>query len=414
MIKKIFVFVCFSISFITFAQEGTSSPYSFYGIGDVKFKGTTENRSMGSLSIFKDSIHLNLQNPASLSNIKQTTFTIGANTNTTIVNTATIDDKTKRTTLDYFAVGLPLGKIGVSFGLLPYSSIGYRVQSTDDANTLRKFNGKGSINKVYIGMAYEISKTWSVGATIDYNFGNITTNSYLFPDQIALGTREQNTSNVRGATITTGLMYQSNFKGKKQIFGGFTFSPETTLNFNNTRTIATLPYSISGTDVIYDVFDAQAPNNSIKMPTKITAGLGVGVLRKWQIGAQVDWQQSSKMGNRFNDIDQIIFENATKFAVGGLYINKYNSFTSYLDRIVIRGGFYFQNTGMVINGQSIKDRAFMAGLGLPLYGTFSNINIGMEFGKRGTTNAGLIEENYTNIHIGLSFNDLWFKKRKYE
>ena len=120
------------------------------------------------------------------------------------------------------------------------------------------------------------------------------------------------------------------------------------------------------------------------------------------------------MGNRFNDIDQIVFENATKFVVGGLYINKYNSFTSYLDRIVIRGGFYFQNTGMVINGQSIKDRAFTAGLGLPLYGTFSNINIGMEFGKRGTTNAGLIEENYTNIHIGLSFNDLWFKKRKYE
>jgi hypothetical protein len=37
----LFVFV---VSF--FAQEGTASPYSYYGIGDVRFKGTVENRSM--------------------------------------------------------------------------------------------------------------------------------------------------------------------------------------------------------------------------------------------------------------------------------------------------------------------------------------------------------------------------------
>ena len=65
MIKKIvFVFVAL-ISFSSSAQEGTTSPYSFYGIGSLKFKGTVENRSMGGLSIYTDSIHINLRNPAS-------------------------------------------------------------------------------------------------------------------------------------------------------------------------------------------------------------------------------------------------------------------------------------------------------------------------------------------------------------
>jgi hypothetical protein len=44
----------------------TSSPYSFYGIGDVRFKGTVENRSMAGVAVEQDSIHMNLENPASL------------------------------------------------------------------------------------------------------------------------------------------------------------------------------------------------------------------------------------------------------------------------------------------------------------------------------------------------------------
>ena len=63
MIKRI-VLVFFGFTFKALAQEGTASPYSYYGIGSVKFKGTIENRSMGGLSIYNDSIHVNLKNPS--------------------------------------------------------------------------------------------------------------------------------------------------------------------------------------------------------------------------------------------------------------------------------------------------------------------------------------------------------------
>ena len=87
MIKKFIVPVFLLFTLISFAQQGTSSPYSFYGIGDVKFRGTAENRAMGGLTIYTDSIHLNFQNPASYSNLKLTTFSLGGTYLTTDLST---------------------------------------------------------------------------------------------------------------------------------------------------------------------------------------------------------------------------------------------------------------------------------------------------------------------------------------
>jgi hypothetical protein len=95
------------LSLVSFA-EGTSSPYSYGGIGDVGFKGTVENRSMAGIAVEQDSIHINLQNPASFANLKFTTFAVTYNTTT--VKSDAKSEKARRTMLDYLAVGL-LGKV---------------------------------------------------------------------------------------------------------------------------------------------------------------------------------------------------------------------------------------------------------------------------------------------------------------
>jgi hypothetical protein len=53
------------------------------------------------------------------------------------------------------------------------------------------------------------------------------------------------------------------------------------------------------------------------------------------------------------------------------------------------------------------------GLGIPAGGLFSNINTTVEFGKRGTTDQNLVEENFINFQFSLSLNDRWFIERKY-
>jgi len=318
--------------------------------------------------------------------------------------------------LDYLLVGLPLGKFGASFGLMPYSSIGYRVHSRDDlAGTDNVFYGSGGINKLFIGLAYQVNKKLSIGANVDYNFGKVNSTSYFYRDNVQFGTRETNFSNVRGGGLTLGAMYHTKFRKKSHLFGAFTFSPETNLNYNNTRNIATLQNLLFSSDIVVETTPVDSPNTSVKMPTKLSFGIGIGELRKWQIGTQLTWQQSSRMSERFNDITNVSYENAAKLSLGGFYIPKFNSYNSYFAKVCYRAGFYHQNTGLVINGQSINDTAFTVGLGLPLLsGTFSNINLGLEIGKRGTRNNGLIQENYTNFSIGFSFNDRWFIKRRYE
>ena len=67
---------------------------------------------------------------------------------------------------------------------------------------------------------------------------------------------------------------------------------------------------------------------------------------------------------------------------------------------------------MIVNNQAINDFGITFGLGLPLGNNFSNVNLGFELGRRGTTNAGLVEEDYFRINVGLSLNDKWFRKRK--
>ena len=423
MIKKIIVSISLLFSLVTFAQQGTSSPYSFYGIGEVRFKGTAENRSMGGLSVMPDSIHLNIMNPAMYSSLKLTTYALGGNVSDNKLSSDSQTEKAKRTTLDYLAVGLPLKKIGVGFGLIPYSSVGYNVgSSVTDGTGFRTdnyFSGDGGINKVFLGLGFKISKKLSFGADAQYNFGKINTKTIsmqYMPDgtQIQYGTREVNSSQVRGVNFNMGLSYQSKWNKKLSLFSSLTYSPQANLYLSNARNLA-LIQAFSGTieSVVGDVTDIPIDNTVLKLPSKFTFGIGIGEVRKWIIGTEITHQGTSSFGNRFNDVTTVRYENATRFVLGGYYIPNYKSYNNFFNKVVYRGGFRYENTGLIINEQSIKDAALTLGLGLPLRGTFSNVNLGFELGNRGTQAAGLVKENYMNFSIGLSLNDQWFIKRKY-
>ena len=418
MIKKLIVPVFLFFTLISFAQQGTSSPYSFYGIGDVKFKGTAENRAMGGLTIFSDSIHLNFQNPASYSNLKLTTFSLGGTYLTTDLSTNNQSEKARRTAVDYLAVGLPLGKFGVGFGLMPYSSVGYNIQSNIAATAtnpeeIKQYSGTGGINKVFFGVGYALTKKLSVGIDYSYNFGKIQTYSFRFIEGIQYGTREKNLSDITGGTLTAGLNFNTPINKKLNGFASVTYSPDSKLSSLNSRNIATIQYSSSGAEILVEPLDVDVANTNLTIPSKLAVGFGLGQNKKWMLGTEITFQKSSSMGNRFNDINNVNYENSTRFALGGFYIPNYNTFSKYYEKIIYRGGVRYENTGLIINNTSVKDYALTAGIGLPLMGVFSNINVGLEYGQRGTTSANLVQENYTNISIGFSLNDKWFQKRRF-
>ncbi|NGY38648.1 autotransporter outer membrane beta-barrel domain-containing protein [Flavobacterium sp. XN-5] len=416
MIKKIIVSACLLLSLVSFAQEGTSSPYSFYGIGDVRFKGTAESRSMAGIAVEQDSIHINLQNPASFANLKFTTFALGGTYNTTKLKTDSKKENARRTTLDYLAVGLPFGKVGVGFGLIPYSSVGYKIESISaDVNiNNRRYDGSGGMNKAFLGVGYKISPNFSIGADAQYNFGKIETNSLEFASGVTIGSREMNRADLSGVNFDIGAMYKAKLGKKINLYTSVNYTLENTLTSKNSRNIATVGFN-SGFDVgVVDVLDEQNSVVELKFPSKISLSAGIGESQKWLIAGKVAYQKTSGQANSYNDYENVGYGKFGSVSVGGYYIPNYNSFTSYAKRIVYRGGLKFEKTGLVVNGESIDDRGLTLGLGLPITGTISNVNIGFEIGKRGTTASGLVQENYANISVGFSLNDKWFVQRKFQ
>ena len=88
--------------------------------------------------------------------------------------------------------------------------------------------------------------------------------------------------------------------------------------------------------------------------------------------------------------------------------------SKYWKRATYRAGLHFENTGLEVNNETINEFGISFGVGLPVGNYFSNANVGLEFGKRGTTNQNLIQENFVNLQISLSLNDRWFQKLKYK
>ncbi|MBL0014411.1 MAG: hypothetical protein IPP30_12140 [Flavobacterium sp.] len=414
MIKNISVSFFLLFSIITSAQQGTSSPYSFYGIGEVRFRGTVENRLMGGVSMFPDSLHVNIINPATYSTLKMSTYTVGATTSYTKLNSFQKNEKAQRSTLDYMAVGIPLKNAGFGFGLIPYSSVGYRIRNEDSDGIVKRYEGTGGVNKVFFGYGHKINSNLSVGLDFNYNFGRIETKNIQKIPEVQFGTQELNTSDLSGFNVNVSAIYQRKFNEKLNVFGSVIYTPESKLQSRNSRIISSVLYSDFYDPQDVDQLDEIRNTYTIKLPSKITFGLGIGQNKKWMLGSEVTFQQSSRFGNRTDDISNVIYRDAVKYSLGGYFIPDASAFSNYLKKITYRGGFRYEKTGMTINNQDLKDYALSAGLGLPLGGAFSNLNIGVEYGRRGTAKALLVEENYTNLLLSLSLNDRWFIKRKYD
>jgi hypothetical protein len=413
MLKRLIIAILLITSAQVFAQGGTTSPYSYFGIGTLKFKGTVENRSMGGIGVYSDSIHLNIQNPAGVASLKLVNYSISGSHKFNTLETSTEIEKATTTSLDYLVLGIPMGKFGASFGVFPLSSTGYKLENVNDGiNT--KYEGSGGMNKAFLTLAYQITPKLSVGVDTNYNFGKIENSAVSFQDEVQLGTEEINRSDILGFSFNFGAQYKTKVSRKLELTSAMTYTPETDFVSENSRTIASVLLLPNGNTTPIDLREIEVSDTEFTYPSQFTIGTGVGESKKWFVGGEFTSQKTSNLKNRTFELENVIFENASKYRIGGFFIPDYNSFGSYWKRVVYRGGFRFEETGININGEPINEFGISFGLGLNLGRSFSNLNFGFEFGKRGTQKNGLVEESFFNIFVGLSLNDKWFEKRLYD
>ncbi len=425
MIKKIVVIITIFISFGVCAQKNSSSPYSFFGIGDKNASSTVEQESMGGIGVtLNDQYHLNFSNPASNSSLFFTTYTMAFATKSLTAENSTEKQKGGNTDLSYLALGVPLSsKGGMSFGLLPNSSVGYSLTSNitnteDEFIEGTNFGGKGGTNKAFLGFGFEIFKNFSVGLQGNYIFGKIENTTLNLAANAELATKYQTITNVKGYSLNGGFQYKTKISEKIDLHLGGSFEFDN--DANATRKEYLYSVSLGATEVSKDTVLNVSTKGIVKSPMKTSLGIGLGQNSKWMAAIDYSFQNPLILvGSAFENSSKIAYDKYSKFALGGYYTPKFNSITSYWERVTYRAGLKFEKTGLMVDDSglgndftAIDDFGISFGVGLPVGNQLSNLNFGFEIGKRGETTNGLIQEKYFNFSVGLSMNDKWFKKRK--
>ena len=430
MIKKVLiVFLLIASTSSLFAQGTSSSPYSFFGIGEQYSPRTSENAAMGGIGVaFNHYKYLNFTNPAAIAFLRETTYSVGILSNDLTLKTADTKQNSVSTNLNYIALGFPLGKkAGFSFGLQPLSSVGYSLSNNDfdedeNLSAITLYSGEGGVNRVYGTFGIQISKSLAIGIEADYSFGTIENSITNQRANVSLASKYKEESVIRGGAITLGTQYQKMFKSNLYLNAGATVKLGNDLNTTGNEYL----YSLSGsgaTDIARDTVYANEISGKYKLPMKSIIGFGLGKHDKWHVGVEYQ-NQDALQSEGFTNItnSSYNYEKSNRISLGGFYLPKINSISSYWERVTYRAGLRIEKIGLAVDGTgtganftSIDDFGMSFGLGLPLK-QLSTVNLALEYGKRGTASNNLIEENYFNVRLSLSLTASgqqgWFRKRK--
>ena len=416
--KYIYLIIFLAGSPFIFAQSNTSSPYSIGGLGESAFKGNAINRHMGGLDIVSDSLHANINNPASLGDLKLVTYSLGLNYKSTKLSSNASNESVTSASIDYLVIAIPTKKFTFGFGILPATSVGYRLQSVFDSedinNVVNRNEGYGGLNQTFISIGFKVFEFLNFGVSANYNFGKITNESSRQEQNIDFGTFFTKTSSLVGFNYRFATQLKIPLTSKVRLDAMAYYVPKNSLTATNESVYFTR--SVTTQDLgDFENVDLAARNlkeTSISLGDQYSFGLGITKEKKWFVGGQYSQRNSADYVNNFISLDNITYANGSRLSFGGFYLPDYSSITSYWKRIVYRAGMRFEDTGVLFNNQPLKETGISFGVSLPMAG-YSNANIGIEFGKRGSQDNGLIQESYWNLIVGLSLNDIWFIKRKF-
>lgn len=426
----LFLFLLLIVSDTTFSQSTTNSPYSKYGVGVLRTQSFGQNFGMGGVGIgLRSDRNIGFQNPASYSSVGVTTFDVGYTNNALWLDDGTETQYQNNPYIDHIAFAFPMIKNtwGMSFGVLPYSNIGYKydeVISDTIAGDISFYNeGDGAINKVYIGNAIGINldstSILSFGANTYFLFGSISHDQKAIYGDLANSFNIWKVKDVSVADFGAdfGLQYQKSFINssdqKYKLTIGATYGLAANLDAKRTEVLRTFSGNIDfGTIKDTISFDDDV-DEIIQLPSEFGFGISLEKQNKWLLA--VDYKTSNWGTIESNDA-LYSYKSNFSLAAGAEITPKYDG-NNYLQRIAYRFGVRHSNSYIVINDVDWSEYGITFGLGLPVRkaeSSYPRLNLGFEYGNRGTTDGGLLKERFFNFNVGITINAVWFRKRKYD
>jgi hypothetical protein len=415
------------------AQSLGNSPYSKLGMGEVNTStGTVRNFGMGNLGVSTpNAFSVNVQNPALLYYNGRVIFEMAVAGQTKNIQNSTTSENTSNASLGYIALALPITKSWrTAIGIRPYSSVNYNSssQSTvpgspEQINVITGNNGEGTISEAFFSNGVKIYKGLSVGVTGSYIFGGINRNAYSqLQDSIGQANPQRvvlsDQTNISDVIFRGGLSYRHAFNKKLNATVGAVYGLQSNVNYK--RGVVQERRRAFDNYLIDSVSVSKRTSGEEVLPGFYEAGISFDNNNSWVVGIEYSARKWANYRSATSIKDPNL-TNSTRIAVGGELTPDAASVNSYLKRVSYRAGFSYTKTPYMPNGNQLTDVALHAGITLPV-GSIprppeynqSFINLGVAVGRNGTTEGNLVRENYIRFMIGLSLNNSWFIKPKFD
>ncbi len=417
--------------YVTDSPTGTLSPYSQMGLGLLQEPETGFNAGMNGVGIgMRGHNEVNTTNPASYSAIDSLSFIFDAGISGQMTNFDQNNRKINRYTasLDYVSAIFRAAKgVGVSFGLQPYSQIGYSYSESgyvDDNHTMTYTNNyhsrQSGIQNYYVGVGVRPFKFLSLGANVGYLHGEmdrIVQNK--FSDSNIDTYTKNYTSEISSYKADFGVQLHFNVSKKDVLTLGATYGLGHDLKADQKLEYL---HTTSSTSVVDTT--TYVAKNAYSIPTTLAAGVSFSHDNKWRIGADYSLQKWADLsypvfkesnGQKGFVMSNNYFLDRQRMTVGGEYCqNEYGR--SFVQRIRYRvGASYTTPYYKIGNADGPKEISVSAGVALPIVNGYNNrslLNISAQWVN--TEAAGFIKENSFRIKIGFTFNERWFMKWKVE
>ncbi len=413
-------FLLLTAGFSSFAQNSNkeNTPYSRYGIGEQRNGLNVPLKAMGNISsAYANQFNVNTDNPATYSVLKYTTYEAGGEGSTRNISANNSSYTTGTASLSYITIGIPLGKYGgMALGMRPNTRVYYNMRDSTDlpgiGPAIRTYQGEGSTNYAFIGFAGAY-KGLSVGVNVGYLFGTIRNSSIVQKQYDTVNSYNSDFSKynrVGGIYWKLGLLYEAKLSKdlSLRIGGTATLSQDISAHKDDYA----ISWRTAGGVAIYDTaVDLQNVKGKITLPLSYSGGIQFIGTDKWMAGLDFSAAQWSQFRN-FGVPDSV--DNSYKIGVGGEYTPNASSLYKYLPRVTYRLGFYYGTDNIKLRDESLNFYAVTFGASLPFKRSADRLHLGFEIGKRGTEAKGLIQENFFRFSLGISLNDKWFVKRKYD
>jgi hypothetical protein len=403
------------------AQIRIASPYSRYGLGDLAGNNNAWNFSMGQIGFaLRSPYHVNITNPASYTAFDSVSFVFEAGFHSDWVTlTSNVQSETRNyASLGFISFGMPVTRWWrTSISLLPYSNVGYSIADqqtyTGIGDVIRLYTGEGGINRLNWGNGFKVFRDLSVGVNVMYLFGNMTRRaSILFPDSVFYANFKAETYIIlNDLYINYGVQYHHKLNEKLTLTAGAVFAATSNISAKTDYLAETFFLSSTGVEYPKDTLAIGSGfKGKVTIPWTAGGGVCIGKPESWLVSVDSRWQNWKKY-TAFGLSDSLV--NAWQINAGLEIIPNIYSYSSYLKRIRYRVGFIFENTYLELRDKKLNSYAVTIGLGLPLKGMKTMVNLSAQVGARGTTQNDLIKESFFKFVVGFSIYDKWFVKRKY-